>query len=99
MRSCSAHSCSGGIELLFFIVDSRLPTSHSYCHGIGTGELDIVFIVLDAPDHGAGYVHRLGRTGAGRQGWGIISIEPSEKTNAMEIVSALKKSKSHNTLT
>ena len=64
---------------------------------VGSRGLDIMSIVLvvnyDAPDHEADYVHRLGRTGrAGNKGWGYTFVEPLEKTNAMEIITALKKS-------
>ena len=64
---------------------------------VGSRGLDIVAIALvvnyDAPDHEADYVHRLGRTGrAGNKGWGYTFVEPMEKTSAIEIMSAMKKS-------
>jgi ATP-dependent RNA helicase DDX46/PRP5 len=65
---------------------------------VGSRGLDIMTIALvvnfDAPDHEADYVHRLGRTGrAGNKGWGVTFVDPVEKTNAMEILAAMKRSK------
>ncbi|KAH0795857.1 P-loop containing nucleoside triphosphate hydrolase protein [Histomonas meleagridis] len=65
---------------------------------VGSRGLDIMSIVLvinyDAPNHEADYVHRLGRTGrAGNKGYAYTFIEKSEKLNAIEIASAMKRSK------
>lgn len=66
---------------------------------VGSRGLDIMSISLvinyDAPDHGADYVHRLGRTGrAGNKGSAYTFIEPQETSNALEIMMAMKKGKS-----
>ena len=65
---------------------------------VGSRGIDIMSISLvinyDAPDHGADYVHRLGRTGrAGNKGWAYTFVEPNEKNSALEILMAMKKSK------
>lgn len=65
---------------------------------VGSRGLDIMSIVLvinyDSPDHETDYVHRIGRTGrAGNKGYSYTFIEPQEKTNAIEIASAMKRSK------
>ena len=65
---------------------------------VGSRGIDIMSISLvinyDAPDHGADYVHRLGRTGrAGNKGWAYTFVAPQEKNNALEIVMAMRKSK------
>ena len=85
----------------------RASILHDYRNGdysvlvltsVGSRGIDIMSVSLvinyDAPDHGADYVHRLGRTGrAGNKGWAYTFIEPNEKTNAFEIMMAMKKSK------
>lgn len=64
---------------------------------VGARGIDIANIICvinyDAPDHEADYVHRIGRTGrAGKKGFGYTFVTENEKTAAVEIRNALKKS-------
>lgn len=100
-RGCKAALLDGGMDQ-----SDRASLIRDFRHrvydlmvltSVGSRGLDIMSIVLvvnyDAPDHEADYVHRLGRTGrTGNKELGYTFVEPLEKHNAMELITALKKS-------